>query len=155
MGMHYSARMNIQMAIFACTSTGDLMEPSAYDDQDLLCRTCQLITAIVSASSSGIQLLLGRDLLGKLKIPLEDYRCNAMASCPQQASEWDDAEDGCDSYPSLPAVEAVLDALEVKIASQNCSTFVLDKSATRMYANLDLAVGQRLHMGGHWTLWRP
>ena len=81
--------------------------------QDWLCRTCQLIAAIVSAASSGIQLLLGCNLLGKIKIPLEDYICNAMASCPQQASEWDDAEDACDSYPSLPAVEAVLDALEV------------------------------------------
>ena len=89
-----------------------MREPPAYDDQ--LCRTCQLIAAIVSAPSSGIQLLLSCDLLGKLNIPLEDYRCNATASCPRQASEWDDAEDSCDSYPSLPAVEAVLDALEVR-----------------------------------------
>ena len=80
-------------------------------------------------------------------------QCNGQLS--SAGLRVDDAEDGCDSYPSLPAVEAVLDALEVKIASQNCSTSVLDKSATQMYANLDLAVGQRLHMGGHWTLRRP
>ena len=117
-----------------------MTEHQAYDGQVLLCRTCQLIAAIVSAASSGIQLLLGRDLLGKLKIPLEDYRCNAMASCPQQASEWDDAEDGCDSYPSLPAIEAVLDALEVECAPQNRSNHVLDKSATWMSASIDFFV---------------
>ena len=96
-----------------------MMESQSHHDQSLPRRACQLIAAVVSASSSGIQLLLGCDLLGKIKIPLEDYMRNAMASCPQQASEWDDAEDACDCYPSLPAVEAVLDALEVRSAPQN------------------------------------
>ena len=103
----------------------------------------------MSAALSGIQLLLGCDLLGKIKTPLEDYRCNAMASRPRQASEWNDAEDAwdaCDSYPSLPAVEAVLDALEVESAPQNCSNCVLNRSATWMFASVDSAFGQRRHM---------
>ena len=108
----------------------------------------------MSASLPGIQILLGRDLLNKLKTPLEDYRCNAMASCPQQASEWDDGEDACDSYPSLPAVEAVLDALEVSSAPQNCSNCEMDKSAILMSASVALASGKRLHMRGQWKISR-
>lgn len=70
---------------------------------------------MASAGSSGAQLLFSNGILSKLSIPLEDYVRSAQLRPIEQSTDWDDeGADADDSFPSLPAMEAVLDALEVR-----------------------------------------
>ena len=63
---------------------------------------------MASAGCSGAQLLISNGILSKLSIPLEDFVRSAQLAPAEQGTDWDD------TFPSLPAMEAVLDALEVR-----------------------------------------
>ena len=70
---------------------------------------------MASAECSGAQLLISNGILSKLSIPLEDFVRSAQLAPAEQGTDWDDEAAGTDdTFPSLPAMEAVLDALEVR-----------------------------------------
>ena len=82
-----------------------------------MCRVCEFVAAMASAGSSGAQLLISSGIFSKLSVPLGDFVRSAQLTPAEQSSDWDDEDaDADDSFPSLPAMEAVLDALEVREA---------------------------------------
>lgn len=74
------------------------------------------MAALASAGPSGAQVLISHGILDELRSPLREYLNSMQPASSGQASDWDDEEevvDACGSFPSLPAIEAVLDFLEV------------------------------------------
>lgn len=76
---------------------------------------CEFVAAMASAGASAAQLLISSGILAKLRIPFQDFVRNAQLTPAEQRTKWDDeGADADDGFPSLPAMEAVLDALEVR-----------------------------------------
>ena len=102
---------------------------SRVDQGQCVCRVCEFVAALASAGSAGAQLLISNAILSKLRIPLQDFFDNAHRMPAKQHTDWDDdCADADDSFPSLPALEAVLDALEVWESTM--FTSLPDNSAT-------------------------
>ena len=81
---------------------------------DHACRVCEFVAALGSADAPAAQLLISSGMLSKLRIPLGDF-VNARLTPAEQRTEWDEEDAHVDdSFPSMPAMEAVLDALEVR-----------------------------------------
>ena len=80
------------------------------------CRVCEFMAALASAGPSGAQVLISHGILDDLRSPMRGYLNSVQPASSGQASDWDDVEevvDADDKFPSLPAMEAVLDFLEV------------------------------------------
>ena len=85
------------------------------DQAQCVCRVCEFVAAMASAGSAGAQLLISNGTLSSLRIPLQDFVNYAQRTPAEEPTDWDNEAAGADeSFPSLPAVEAVLDGLEVR-----------------------------------------
>jgi hypothetical protein len=84
-------------------------------------RACTLTADLAGTGERAVKALLGRGLADQSQVCLQEYLhvCSEFG-IEVQPSEWDDEEADYAPFPSLAAVDAALDVLEVITALSCC-----------------------------------